>query len=391
MHVDYTPEQKELRLKLRDYFSQLMTPERREGIRMLEGGKLFREIVREMGSDGWLGVGWPEEYGGGGMTAVEQLIFFDELRRSGAPLPFVTLNTVGPALMSHGSEAHKREFLPRILAGEAHFAIGYTEPDAGTDLASLKTAAVKDGDEWVINGTKIFTSGADDADYIWLAARTDPDAKKHKGITMFIIDTQTPGFSAAPIHTVGGGHTCMSYYENVRVHESMIVGGLNQGWGLITTQLNHERIGLAAFGGIAFKHLDDVVHWAGETLDSRGNRVVDDPRVQTALGEASARLEAMKVMNWRMAWGLEMDILDPAQASAVKVYSTETLIEVYRLLQEVVGVAGALRKGSKGAVLLGALSQEARACQINTFGGGVNEVQREIIAMAGLRMPRAPR
>ncbi|MDG2333499.1 MAG: acyl-CoA dehydrogenase family protein, partial [Myxococcota bacterium] len=278
-----------------------------------------------------------------------------------------------------------------ILAGDAHFAIGYTEPDAGTDLASLKTSAVRDGDDWVINGTKIFTSGADDADYIWLAARTDPEAKKHKGITMFIIDTQTPGFSAAPIHTVGGGHTCMSYYENVRVHESMIVGGLNQGWGLITTQLNHERIGLAAFGGIAFKHLDDVVHWAGESLDAQGNRLIDDPRVQTALGEASARLEAMKVMNWRMAWGLEMDILDPAQASAVKVYSTETLIEVYRLLQEVVGVAGALRKGSQGAVLLGALSQEARACQINTFGGGVNEVQREIIAMAGLRMPRAPR
>ena len=391
MHVDYTPEQKELRLKLRDYFGQLMTPERREGIKMLEGGNLFREIVREMGRDGWLGVGWPEEYGGGGMTAIEQLIFFDELRRAGAPLPFVTLNTVGPALMAHGSEVHKREFLPRILAGEAHFAIGYTEPDAGTDLASLKTSAVQEGDEWVINGTKIFTSGADDADYIWLAARTDPDAKKHRGISIFIVDTKLPGFSASPIHTVGGGHTCMSYYENVRVHESMIVGGLNQGWGLITTQLNHERVGLAAFGGIAFKHLDDVVVWAKETCDAAGVRVVDDPRVQQALGEASARLDAMKVMNWRMAWGLEQDLLDPAQASAVKVYSTETLIEVYRLLQEVVGVAGALRKGSAGAVLLGALSQEARACQINIFGGGVNEVQREIIAMAGLKMPRAPR
>jgi hypothetical protein len=391
MHVDYTPEQKELRLKLRDYFGQLMTPERREGIKMLEGGNLFREIVREMGRDGWLGVGWPEEYGGGGLTAIEQLIFFDELRRAGAPLPFVTLSTVGPALMAHGSEVHKREFLPRILAGEAHFAIGYTEPDAGTDLASLKTSAVQEGDEWVINGTKIFTSGADDADYIWLAARTDPDAKKHRGISIFIVDTKLPGFSASPIHTVGGGHTCMSYYENVRVHESMIVGGLNQGWGLITTQLNHERVGLAAFGGIAFKHLDDVVAWAKETCDAAGVRVVDDPRVQQALGEASARLDAMKVMNWRMAWGLEQDLLDPAQASAVKVYSTETLIEVYRLLQEVVGVAGALRKGSAGAVLLGALSQEARACQINTFGGGVNEVQREIIAMAGLKMPRAPR
>ena len=391
MHVDYTAAQKELRLKLRDYFGQLMTPDRREGIKMLEGGGLFREIVREMGRDGWLGVGWPEEYGGGGMAAVEQLIFFDELRRAGAPLPFVTLNTVGPALMAHGSEEHKREFLPRILAGEAHFAIGYTEPDAGTDLASLKTSAVKDGNEWVINGTKIFTSGADAADYIWLAARTDPDAKKHKGITIFIVDTKLPGFSTAPIHTVGGGHTCMSYYEDVRVHESMIVGGPGQGWRLITTQLNHERVGLAAFGGIAFKHLEDVVAWARETHDSGGQPIVADHRVQQALGEASARLEAMKVMNWRMAWALEQDILDPAQASAVKVYSTETLIVVYRLLQEVVGAAGALRKHSAGAVLLGALSQEARACQINTFGGGVNEVQREIIAMAGLQMPRAPR
>ncbi|HEM46986.1 MAG TPA: acyl-CoA dehydrogenase, partial [Alphaproteobacteria bacterium] len=234
MYVDYTPDQKALRDRIRKYFAQLMTPERKAGIKNLEGGKVYRETVLQMGRDGWLGVGWPAEYGGGGLTAVEQLIFFDELRRAGAPLPFVTLNTVGPALMAHGSEEHKREFLPRILHGEVHFAIGYTEPDAGTDLASLKTSAVRDGDEWVINGTKIFTSGADEADYIWLAARTDPDAKKHQGITIFIVDTQLPGFSASPIHTVGGGHTCMSYYENVRVPSSMIVGGLNQGWRLIT-------------------------------------------------------------------------------------------------------------------------------------------------------------
>ena len=246
MHVDYTPEQHDLRKKLREYFDQLMTPERKEGIRRMEGGPVFREVVREMGRDGWLGVGWPREYGGGGLTAMEQLIFIDELRRANAPLPFVTISTVGPALMAHGSEQHKSEFLPRILAGECHFAIGYTEPDAGTDLASLKTSAVKDGDEWVINGTKIYTSGADDADYIWLAARTDPDSSKHKGITIFIVDTKSEGFSASPIHTVGGGHTCMSYYENVRVPDSMVVGGLNNGWRLITTQLNHERVGLAA-------------------------------------------------------------------------------------------------------------------------------------------------
>ena len=170
-----------------------------------------------MGADGWLGVGWPKEWGGQGRTAIEQLIWFEEARRAGAPLPFVTLNTVGPALIARGSEAQKRRFLPAILRGEIHFAIGYSEPDAGTDLASLKTRAVRDGDDYVVNGTKIFTSGADAADYVWLACRTDPAAPKHKGISILIVDTKLPGFSATPIHTLGGGHTNMTYYENVRV------------------------------------------------------------------------------------------------------------------------------------------------------------------------------
>jgi alkylation response protein AidB-like acyl-CoA dehydrogenase len=391
MYVDYTPEQKKLRAELRAYFAELMTPERRAGIRHLEGGPVFRETVRQIGRDGWLGVGWPVEYGGQGLTAVEQLIFFDELRRAGAPLPFVTLNTVGPALMAHGSEEQKAEFLPRILSGECHFAIGYTEAEAGTDLASLQTGAVKDGDDYVINGTKIFTSGANDSDYIWLAARTSKEGKKHHGITIFIVDTKSPGFSHSLIHTINGGATCMTYYDDVRVPESRIVGGVNSGWRLITTQLNHERIGLAAYGSVALKHQADVVEWARETTAEDGRPVAEKPWVQMALGESQARLEAMKVLNWRMAWDLEQGRLDPAGASAVKVYGSETLIEVYRLLLEVLGCAGALRSESPGALLQGEIEQHYRGCQINTFGGGVNEIQREIIAMAGLRMPRAPR
>ncbi len=393
MHVDLSPEQQALKQKLRKYFDGLMTPElkARMGPMSMEGGDAYRETIKQMGRDGWLGVGWPKEYGGGGLTAIEQLIFFDELRRAGAPLPFVTLNTVGPALMEHGSEEHKAEFLTKILAGEVHFAIGYTEPDAGTDLASLKTAAVKDGDEWVINGTKIFTSGANDADYIWLAARTDPDAPKHKGISIFIVPTSDPGFSHSLIHTVGGGATCMTYYEDIRVPSSSIVGGLNNGWRMITTQLNHERVGLAAFGAIGFKHLENVDQYCRETRDADGVALIDKPRVQAALAECYARLQAMNVMNYRMAWAWEQGHMDPAHASAVKVYSTETVIQVYRRLGECLGAAGGLRKGSPGAALAGAISQEARACQINTFGGGVNEIQREIISMAGLRMPRVPR
>ena len=391
MYIDYTPEQKALRDELRGYFAKLMTPERRADLKGMEGGETYREVIRQMGKDGWLGLGWPREYGGQDRTALEQFIFIDEVRRAGAPFPFVTLSTVGPVLMQLGSEEQKTEYLPRILAGEVHFAIGYTEPESGTDLASLQTSAVKDGSDYVINGTKIFTSGANDADYIWLAARTSSEGKKHHGITIFILNTSDPGFSASLIHTVGNGATSMSYYENCRVPETNIVGGLNGGWRLITSQLNHERVGLAAFGALSLKHLDDVVAWARGTEAEDGRPVAELPWVQMALGEAKARLEAMKLMNWRMAWELQNGSLDPAQASAVKVYGTEAVIEVYRLLLGVVGAAGAVRHGSPDALLQGELEVNYRSCQINTFGGGVNEIQREIVSMAGLGMPRVPR
>jgi hypothetical protein len=391
MHVDHTPEQKALRSRLRDYFAERISPDVRARLRSEEGGALQRRLIRQMGADGWLGVGWPVEWGGQGRTGVEQQIWFEEARRAGAPLPFVTLNTVGPALIARGSEAQKRRFLPGILAGEIQFAIGYSEPGAGTDLASLETRAVREGDHFVVNGTKIFTSGADQADYVWLACRTDPAAKKHEGISILIVDTKLPGFSATPIHTVGGGHTTMTYYENVRVPAELLVGELHGGWKLITLQLNHERIGLAAFGAAAMQRFDEVLAWARATPDETGEPVVRKPWVQLALAEAFARLEALKVLNWRVGWELEQGRLDPARASAAKVYSSETVIEVVRLLLDVVGEAGLVRADSPGSALRGELEIDWRACQIQTFGGGVNEIQREIVAMLALGMPRAPR
>jgi alkylation response protein AidB-like acyl-CoA dehydrogenase len=391
MHIDLTPDQKTLRTTLRNYFDALMTPERRRSVRGMEGGKLYRELIRQIGKDGWLGVGWPKEYGGGGMTMVEQMIFLEEQRRANAPFPFVTVSTVGPALMDFGTEEQKREFLPRILAGECHFSIGYSEPNAGTDLASLSTSAVKEGSEWVINGTKMFTSGATDTDYIWLAARTDPNAPKHKGITMFIVPASSKGFSASPIHTLGGGATAMSYYENVRVPEKNVVGGVNGGWKLITTQLNHERVGLAAFGSACYSRTEKVIDWARSTETADGRKMLDLPWVQHNLAEVFARIEAMKLLNWRMAAALETGFVNPADASAVKVYGTEVVLEVYRLLQEIVGPASLVEGGSPGAQVDGEIEVEARMGTINTFGGGVNEIQREIVSMAGLRMPRVPR
>jgi alkylation response protein AidB-like acyl-CoA dehydrogenase len=392
MFLEYTPEQKALRKELREYFARLLTPDVRAELgEPGEGSPRFRDVVRRMGADGWLGIGWPTEYGGQGRPATDQFIFFDEVQRAGAPFPFVTLNTVGPTIMRFGSEEQKSFFLPGILAGEVNFAIGYTEPEAGTDLASLRTRAVLDGDEWVINGNKVFTSGANQADYVWLACRTDPEAPKHKGISIIVVPTASAGFKCTPIVTVGGNTTTATYYDDVHVPRGNVVGDVNAGWQLITTQLNHERVGLAAMGGLAHRLWDEVVGWCRATDSGRGRPMIEVPWVQMDLARAHARLEAMKLLNWRMAAALDAGALVPADSSAVKVYGTETLVDVYRILLGVLGAVGYLPPGSPGAVLQGDVERAGRAAQINTFGGGVNEVQREIIASAGLGMTRRAR
>jgi alkylation response protein AidB-like acyl-CoA dehydrogenase len=392
MYLEYTPEQQALRKELREYFARLLTPEVRAELgEPGEGSPRFRDLVRQMGTDGWLGIGWPTEYGGQGRPATDQFIFFDEVQRAGAPFPFVTLNTVGPTIMRFGSDEQKSFFLPGILAGEINFAIGYTEPEAGTDLASLRTRAVLDGDEWVINGNKVFTSGANQADFVWLACRTDPDGPKHKGISIIVVPTASAGFKCTPIVTVGGNTTTATYYDDVRVSKGNIVGGVNAGWQLITTQLNHERVGLAAMGGLAHRLWDEVVDWCRATDAGHGGPMIDVPWVQIDLARSHARLEAMKLLNWRMAAALDAGALEPADSSAVKVYGTETLVDVYRTLLGVLGSRGYLPPGSPGAVLQGDVERAGRAAQINTFGGGVNEVQREIIASAGLGMARRAR
>ncbi|MDG2304007.1 MAG: acyl-CoA dehydrogenase family protein [Candidatus Binatia bacterium] len=389
MYVDFTPDQKELRGRIREYFAGLMTDSTRERLSQSVGGPFYKEIIRQIGKDGWLGVGWPQEWGGQGFTGIEQLIFLDEARRAGAPLPFVTLNTVGPSIMRHGTEEQKSQFLPLILGGEVHFAIGYSEPGAGTDLASLTTSAKRNGDEYVVNGTKMFTSGANDADYIWLAARTDTNAAKHRGISILITPTDQPGLKIAPIFTVGDGRTNMTYYDDVRVPVTNLVGDENAGWKLITTQLNYERIGLGVWGCIAQRLVDDTIDFARSTTTDDGRPLLAQGWVQTTLAEAYARTDAAKVMNWRMAWELESGKLEPARASSVKVFGTEELIEIYRLLLDVLGAPGLLKSGSPGAVLRGEIEMQYRACQINTFGGGVNEIQRQIVAWMGLGLPRS--
>jgi 3-oxocholest-4-en-26-oyl-CoA dehydrogenase alpha subunit len=387
VHVAYTEAQQALRAEFRSYLAQLMTPEAREATRSRESGPAFRALLRRMGADGWLTPGWPPEYGGRGLDPLAQKIVLEELWLAEAPFPFVTVNTIGPALIRRGTEAQKRQLLPRIAAGELNFAVGYTEPQAGTDLAALKTRAVRDGDSFVINGQKVFTSGAEGADYIWLAARTDENLG-HRGISIIMVDTNLPGFSLTPIHTVGGIRTNVTFYNDVRVPVSMLVGELNGGWQLITEQLNHERVGLAALAYGAQGCFDDTLAWARATPGA-GGRVIDAPWVQGAFAECYALLQAYAVLGNRVAWEVAQGETRAQLASACKVFSTESYIRVLRLLLEVTGAAGLLQPDTPGAILQGRLENEYRRCQINTFGGGATEILRDMVAQMGLGLPRA--
>lgn len=393
MHLHLSSDMAALRDELRSYFTQLLTDEVRAELRAEgeAGGPAHHRIRTQMGRDGWLGIGWPTEYGGQGRGPEAQFIFFNEAYRADAPVPMITLTTVGPTLMSQGSQEQKDFFLPRILAGECVFAIGYTEPGAGTDLASLRTKAVRDGDEYVINGNKVFTSGGDGADYIWLAARTDPDPPKHKGISLILVPTTDPGFSATPIHTVGGFSTTATYYDNVRVPVTNVVGAENGGWRMITTQLNHERVGLAAFSGICESMLEEVRDWARQQKTAAGRPLLGEQWVRSLLASATARLHAMRLMNWRLVEATAQADVNPGDASAAKVFATETVVDVYRTLLEIVGPRGQRVTDQPWRLESGRLTMMNLSAQINTFGGGVAEVQREIVAWSRLDMARRPR
>jgi len=405
MHIALTPAQQQLREELREYFAALVTPEVRAGLASSSGEfgdtEVYKQVIRRLGADGWLGIGWPTEYGGQARSMVEQLIFTDAAAVAGVPIPYLTLNTVGPTIMRYGTDEQKEHFLPRILAGDLHFSIGYSEPGSGTDLASLKTRAVREGDEWVINGQKMWTSLIQYADWIWLACRTDPDLPRHKGLSMILVPADAPGFSYTPVHTVAGVSTSATYYEDVRVPASNLVGELNGGWSLMTNQLNHERVALTSAAPLTHS-IEMVRAWAQDTtlrdassLGSSGTgkrRVIDAEWVQIALGRAHARTEALRLINWKLAADADAGVdLSPAEASATKIYGSELATEVYRTLMEVVGPHAGLTADSDGAVLQGRLERFYRSALVMTFGGGTNEIQRDIIGYVGLGLPAAKR
>jgi alkylation response protein AidB-like acyl-CoA dehydrogenase len=387
VQLELTDEQAALQKTLREYFTKLVTPAEAESMLIQRHGELYRDVVKRMGRDGWLGVGWPKEYGGHGFGQIEQQIFVNEAARRDIPLPYVTLQTVGPVLQVHGTPEQKDFFLPKILTGDLHFAIGYTEPEAGTDLASLRTSAVRDGDHYVVNGQKVFTTGGHDADFVWLACRTNPDAPKHNGISILIVDTRDPGFSWTPTITADGAHhTNTTYYSDVRVPVNMRVGEENEGWRLITSQLNHERVMLGPAGKLAGMY-ERVRAWAARP-GADGVAPLSSPDVRRVLAEVRATTRLNELLNWQVA--ARVGDVDVADASATKVFASERAQHVFRLLEELLGRHGDA-SDPQTAALQRWLDVQAKRGLVLTFGGGVNEVQRELIAQFGLKLPRVPR
>lgn len=391
MNIELTTEQQALQQQVRDYMQTVMTPallaEMQDDDLKEGGGPEFRKQYARMGADGWIGLSWPEALGGKALSHVEQYIFTDEVIRSGFAYPFLTTEAVAPVIAANATDAVRDEVVGGIKRGQVTVAIGYSEPNAGTDLASLRTRAERDGDHWVINGQKMWTSLANFADYIWLAARTDPDpASKHKGLTMFLVPTDTPGYACTPVRTLGA-RTNATYYEDVRIPDRYRVGAINGGWKLITSQLNVERLSLFTHGQVHALY-QGVVEWAAATPGAGAERVIEQPWVQHNLARVKVGLEALKIMCWKQAWAMDQGPLDMADASTAKVYGSEFFVELYRLLLECMGAAGSIAAGSPGAVLQGKIEFRWRVGSILTFGGGTNEVQRDIIAMAGLWMPR---
>lgn len=391
MYIGLTDEQEALRSELRAYYERLLTPAVRQDLAREHGvGPRTRELRMQIARDGWLCFGWPTEYGGRGGDEVDQFLFFDESMRAMAPIPMMTTNTVGPTLMTFGSEDQKGAYLPRIASGEIMFCIGYSEPNAGTDLAALSTRAVRDGDVYVVNGQKTWTSYASGADYCWLAVRTDPTAAKHAGISILIVDMKTPGIRVDRLDLLGDHDINQVFFEDVRVPVENLVGGENRGWKLLTSQLNHERIALCS-SGIMESVYESTLAYAKETRLADGRRLLDEEWVRRNLAQVYAGLEFLRLLNWKLAWSATQGTLSPADASATKVYGTEFYLDGFQLLMEILGQCGYLSRRSPEAVADGQLENLYRSLMPMTFAGGVNEVQRDLIALFGLGFPRMPR
>lgn len=392
MDFQLTEAQQLLQREVVAYLEKHITPElQAELLAQQEGGgpdthPHYSRFMRQLGRDGWLGLAWPKQYGGLERDAIDQYIFFDTIAGYyRIPIPFLAINAIGATIMRAGTTEQKDRFLPPLLRGELNIAVGYTEPGAGTDLASLKTRAVRDGDHFVIKGQKVFTSLAHFCDYIWLAARTDLNAKKHKGISIFMVDTRLPGVSIHPLHTMGGFRSNVTFYDDVRVPKDCLIGEENKGWSYINSQLAMERIGLVPHSRMR-RMLEDMIRWAKDT-EIDGRRLFDEPWVREKLADLTARTEVLRLFNFRAAKMITQGIEPFAEAAMTKVYGSELFQTVAGTCMDIMGLIGGLQPPSDVSPAKGLFQRDFAALRLLTFGGGANEVLKDMIALSGLGMP----
>ena len=348
------------------------------------GGERIGAFHRAIDERGWMRMCWPAEVGGGGRDMLYQYIFVEEMEYWGMPYGNLTYTSIAPSILAFGSEAQKQRYLPGIYRGELCFALGYSEPNAGTDLASLRTRAVRDGDEWVIDGQKIWTSLADVSTHIWLAVRTNPEAPKHTGISILIVPTETPGVTIRPLHTMYGGHTNETFYEGVRVPLDHLVGEVDQGWPIVMHALNHERVALAATGALA-RLYDELVHYLAVEKPQR----LSDPVVRQELAELQMELREHRALARRNAWIIAQGGTPIGEASMAKISGTELRTRLANRAMDLLGREGGLSRDSRtGAPFEGRAEFNFRLSPIFRFGGGTNEVMRDIVAAARLGLSR---
>jgi alkylation response protein AidB-like acyl-CoA dehydrogenase len=393
MDFKLTEAQQEWRDEVISFLEEAITPEFRADLRDSEGGEQYRsegekEFWKKVASRGWLGMNWPKEYGGLEMSAMDQLIMLREFARFGAPPLPLTVTSLVPTLIRFGTDENKREWIPQIAAGDAEFALGYSEPDSGTDLASLQTRAVLDGDEWVINGQKIWNTHGHVATHEWLAVRTDPTAPKHKGISVIIVPLDAPGVDVTPIWTWGDMRTNQVFFTDVRVPAGNLVGELNRGWYYIASALDLERVALGAFTAELDAMFDQLVtHFKTEILD--GDLIANRASVRRELAAFRKDLEIASLFGLNTASMMDAGLVPNKEASMQKFYGSELRTRLTSWAMSVMGLSGQLLKGDAGAPLEGEVESSYRKAPPGRFGGGTNEVQRNIVAQRGLGMPRA--
>ena len=389
--LDSDPATQAFRMQVRDWLAKHWTPEKHaEHLHKPFNERGWdREFSRLMGRDGWIGVGWPKEFGGQGRSPSEQIAFITEIANSGAPAHAhsTSESIVAQALFLHGTKAQQDEWLPQIRGGECFFALGYSEPEAGSDLAALRTRAVRDGDDWIVNGQKLWSTGGDKADWMWLAVRTDPEAKKHAGISVLMVDLKSPGVTIRPSLALYGKTFSAQFYDNVRVPAKNMVGEVDTGWKVITDALAAERV---MIGGTrmavierAFDHLTDYVRTA-----SQGDKALrTDPVIRDRIGTLAADIEVARQFQMRNSRLVEQGKVPIHEAAMAKVFASELQERLGQAALDILGTGGLLSEDAPSAPV-GEMEQVLRHAIMGMLGGGTNEIQRNIIALRGLDLPR---